>query len=83
MKKRLAVGLLAVLTVLSVPSLAAAPELTVDEFFEGVVSTELVTAVRCPIQTLGCNYANEDCGIYSGVCHCKSGGGTLTCVKNP
>jgi len=69
------------------PAPAPAAALTVDEFLSaGTVTTELVTAFRCPIQTLGCNYVNEDCGIYSGYCHCKAGGiggGTLTCVGNP
>src|SRR5262245_5896234 len=88
MKKKFALGLLAVLSVLALPTLAAAPtssDLTVDDFFAGIVSTELVDAVKCPVQTLGCNNLHDDCGVETGICWCVLPAGTeiLKCVKRP
>jgi hypothetical protein len=95
MRKQLAACLVAALALVAVPALAAdttiaiepqtvSVDLTVDDFvLTAVVSTELVAAVRCPVEQIGCSHNNADCGVIPGVCHCKAGGGTLTCVKNP
>ena len=69
------------------PSTAASVDLAVDDFLlAGIVTTELVTAVRCPIETTICTQVDHSCGITPGICHCKAGGvngSILVCVKNP
>ena len=99
MRKKLAFALLVSLVVLAAPALSTATtagvtpaadgsaDLSVDDYLlAGIVSTELVAAVRCPIPTLTCSSVDADCGVTSGVCHCKAGGvggSILVCVKNP
>jgi hypothetical protein len=98
MKQKVAFGLLVGLILFAAPAFAApvdttAPtpavstELTVDELLTaGTVTTELVTAKRCPVETLNCSHVNQDCGVVSGQCHCKAGGvngSQLVCVGNP
>jgi hypothetical protein len=97
MRKQLAACLLAALALLAVPVFAAdttiavepettkvSADLAVDDFLlVGIVSTELVTAKFCDVPTIGCSQENADCGVIPQHCHCKAGGGTLTCVLNP
>jgi len=100
MKQKLAFGLLVALVLVAVPAFAAtAPatspsptpavsaDLTVDEFLTaGTVTTELLTALKCPIDTLTCSHVDADCGVTPGQCHCKAGGSNgsqLVCVGNP
>lgn len=69
------------------PSTTPSADLAVDDFLlAGVVTTELVAAVKCPIETTTCTRVDASCGIQTGICHCKAGGingSTLVCVKNP
>jgi len=100
MKRNVAFALLIALVLAAAPSFAAtAPanttpvtpvvsnDLTADEFLAaGVVTTELVAAVRCDVPTLTCDHVDADCGVEAGHCHCKAGGtngSQLVCVKNP
>jgi hypothetical protein len=99
MRKKLALALFASLVILAAPALStaipaaiapsttASPDLAVDDFLlAGIVTTELVTAVRCPIEVTICTQAEAGCGITPGICHCKAGGingSILVCVKNP
>jgi len=100
MKKQLAFGLLVALVLVAAPTYAApapvdtatpAPvvsaDLTTDDFLAtGVVTTELLTALKCPIDTLTCSHVDADCGVTPGQCHCKAGGtngSQLVCVGNP
>ena len=99
MRKYVAFGLLVALVLFAAPVFAApAPddattstpavgtELTVDDLLlVGAVTTELLTARKCPIQTLGCNHVDDDCGVLPGYCHCKATPtpGQYVCVGNP
>ena len=96
MRKYVAFGLLVALALVAAPALAAtAPEaaapvatteLTVDDLLlVGAVTTELLTARKCPIEVLGCNHVDDDCGVLPGYCHCKATPtpGQYVCVGNP
>jgi hypothetical protein len=96
MRKKLALALLASLVLFAAPPLStatmaattspaeASADLQVDDFLlAGIVTTELVAAVRCPVITSTCSQVDAVCGPG---CHCKAGGiggQTLVCVKNP
>ena len=99
MRRKLAFALLVSLVVLASPALSAATTIATepapaksaepavdDLLLVGIVTTELVAAVKCPVETLTCSRVDADCGVVPNKCHCKAGGvggATLVCVKNP